>query len=280
MSRAIKISVFLFCLIFSVQVMAAEDPDRLYREGHFAEAEKAYTELDMDHPKDVRFRYDRGCAAYQASDYRGARAAFSSALVRANNNKIRFRAAYNLGNIAFKKGDFQGAVACYRKAILYNPNNEDAKANLELALRRLEKQREKKRQAKKGPGQSKGKKKGKGQGKKSKGNAHGQRPPQADNHQAKKGRPKNGAGSKKEKTRPNQAQGTKKKSPEDLSGRLNPLHSMPKEKPGKGNGQAMPMISREDAKALLENIKEDPSRFMRFQVPKDRKEGVPSGKDW
>ncbi len=290
MSRAIKISIFLLSLIFSSQVLAAESPDKLYKEGRFAEAEKAYTELDMDHPKEVRFRYDRGCAAYQGSDYRGARAAFSSALVRANDNKIRFRAAYNLGNIAFKKGDFQGAAARYRQAIVYNPKNEDAKANLELALRKLEKQKEKKRQSKKGPGQTKNKKgqskngkKRKGPGKQSKGNAHSQKHTNAENHQAKKGpaQSKNGAGSKKEKTRPNQAQNIKKNAPEDLSGKLKSSNPMPKEGPKKQvAGRAMSTISKKEAKALLENVKEDPSRFMRFQIPKDRKGGVPSGKDW
>ena len=290
MSRAIKISILLLSLIFSSQVLAAESPDKLYKEGRFAEAEKAYTELDMDHPKEVRFRYDRGCAAYQGSDYRGARAAFSSALVRANDNKIRFRAAYNLGNIAFKKGDFQGAAARYRQAIVYNPKNEDAKANLELALRKLEKQKEKKRQSKKRPGQTKGKKgqskngkKRKGPGKQSKGNTHSQKHPDAENHQAKKGpaQSKNGAGSKKEKTRPNQAQNIKKDASEDLSGKLKSSNPMPKESPKKqGAGRAMSTISKKEAKALLENVKEDPSRFMRFQIPEDRKGGVPSGKDW
>ena len=290
MSRAIKISIFLLSLIFSSQVLAAESPDKLYKEGRFAEAEKAYTELDMDHPKEVRFRYDRGCAAYQGSDYRGARAAFSSALVRANDNKIRFRAAYNLGNIAFKKGDFQGAAARYRQAIVYNPKNEDAKANLELALRKLEKQKEKKRQSKKGPGQTKNKKgqskngkKRKGPGKQSKGNAHSQKHTNAENHQTKKGpaQSKNGAGSKKEKTRPSQAQNIKKNAPEDLSGKLKSSNPMPKESPKKQvAGRAMSTISKKEAKALLENVKEDPSRFMRFQIPKDRRGGVPSGKDW
>ena len=40
------------------------------------------------------------------------------------------------------------------------------------------------------------------------------------------------------------------------------------------------MLDRKKAEALLENIKEDRSRFLRFQVPEDKKNGVPSGKDW
>ena len=84
--------ILCFGVFFGTQVLAKENPDELYRQGRFAEAEKAYARSDMDHPKDIRYRYNRGCAAYQNGDFQGAMAAFSSVLRRAKDDEMRFKA--------------------------------------------------------------------------------------------------------------------------------------------------------------------------------------------
>ena len=40
------------------------------------------------------------------------------------------------------------------------------------------------------------------------------------------------------------------------------------------------VLDRKKAEALLDNLKEDRSRFLRFQIPEDKRRGVKSGKDW
>ena len=92
------------CVVFTTHVYGADNPDALYQEGRYDEAEKIYSQKDMDNPKDTRYRYNRGCAAYQKSDYEGALAAFSSVVRRAKNDEVRFKAAYNLGNAAWRAG--------------------------------------------------------------------------------------------------------------------------------------------------------------------------------
>jgi len=262
-----EILTLLFVLILSAVALAAEDPDELYRQGRFTEAGKAYTHLDMDHPKDIRFRYNRACAAYQNSDYKGATAAFSSVMRRTKDKEIRFKTAYNLGNTAFKQGDFATAVACYKQAITYNPENKDAGYNLELALIQQEKQKkdkakDQKKQSQKGASQSQNKKN------KSKDN---------------KGK-KNSDRQSQDKTPEQKAsQGQDQQDKKDRSGDLKPLQAMPKKGNAEGDkntGQAMPAIDRKKAEALLDNLKEDRSRLMRFQVPEDKRYGVQSGKDW
>ena len=116
----------------------AKNADDLYREGKFAEAEKEYQKGDMDNPKDIRFRYNRGCAAYQNKDHQAAEAAFSSVIRRTTDKDIQFKAAYNLGNTAFTQDDFASAIEFYKQAIILNPENKDAKYNLELSLKKLE----------------------------------------------------------------------------------------------------------------------------------------------
>ncbi len=146
-------SFFMVVLVFGLTpwlclapVSAAESPDELYRQGRYEEAQQAYAQQDMDHPKDIRFRYNRGCAAFQNGQYAEASAAFSSVMKRTENADLRFKAAFNLGNTAFKQGDYASAATYYKQALVEQPSSENARYNLELTLRTLKKEKEKQEQ--------------------------------------------------------------------------------------------------------------------------------------
>jgi tetratricopeptide (TPR) repeat protein len=47
---------------------------------------------------------------------------------------------YNLGNTMFSAGDFESAAEAYRRSLLIEPDDEDAKFNLELAMKMMEQQ--------------------------------------------------------------------------------------------------------------------------------------------
>ncbi len=231
--------IFLLVVIgifLGTPVSASENPDELYRLGRFAEAEKIYADSDMDNPKDLRYRYNRGCANYQGADYKGAMASFSSVLRRAKDSRTRLKAAYNLGNTAFKQGDFASAAAHYKKAILIDPESENARYNLEIALRRLEKQKKEQKEGQKCSG--------------------------------------------KEENKKDQSKDGKKGPPKDLSGDLRPREALPQKEKDEGSGQAISLMDRKKAEALLDNVKEDRSKYLEFQTPKGKRRGVLSGKDW
>ena len=267
----------LLLIISSVRVQGAEDPDELYRNGRFAEAEKAYASLDMDHPKDIRYRYNRGCAAYQNSNYQESKSAFSSALKRSDNKEIQFKALYNLGNTAFKQGDFASASACYKKAIILDSGNKDVRYNLELALREIEKQKKKKDQ-KDNTGSQEPPPQGESPEEQSGAEKEGEEDRRSDNKQTgpekeDKSKQKNSADSDREQ-RPQQ------ESQDNLSGDLQPRNELPDKQMDDEHPAPMSSIDKRKAEALLDNIKEDRSRFMRFQTPEDKKNGVGSGKEW
>ena len=287
----------VFIGIPSARAAAAGDPDDLYRKGRFKEAEAAYAERDMNHPKDIRYRYNRGCAAYRGSDLDAARAAFSSVLRRTKDRDVRFRSLYNLGNTAYRQGDFREAVDRYRAAILLNPECRDVKYNLELALRGLEKQKreqeKQKTKEKKGnrpdqPGRSGQDRKNSGNGKKEKGGPEKDKrsPGKASQDQDRKsGKGEKGGGGEKlpekEAARP---QGGDQRSGEgpgsDLSGRLKPMDAMPGKQSASPAPRAGAGLDRKKAEALLDNLKEDRSGFLRFQPSGDRRKWVESGRDW
>jgi tetratricopeptide (TPR) repeat protein len=82
-------------------------------------------------PADKRLNFNIGNAYYRQEDYGKAEEFFSQA---AASPKVAARAHYNRGNSFFKNGDMAGAIAGYRKAITLNPDDENAKFNLQLAL--------------------------------------------------------------------------------------------------------------------------------------------------
>jgi Ca-activated chloride channel family protein len=275
-------------------VLGATTADELYREGKFEEAEKRYAEGDMDHPKDIRYRYNRGCAAYQKGDYQSATAAFSSVMRRTEEKELRFRAAFNLGNAAFKQGDFVTAADAYKEALLIRPESEDARYNLELALRemeKLEKQKEEqdqqqpsKEERQKGDGskgdqQEKQQDKPREQGEKSETE---KKDPSQDKQP--EGQPTEQEEAKQDRTEPSDAHPSQgEETPKDLSGELAPMQQMEKDsgQDEKGESEASSaMIDRKKAEALLDNVQEDRSRFLQYQLSKEKRRGPQSGKDW
>ncbi|MBW2708456.1 MAG: VWA domain-containing protein [Deltaproteobacteria bacterium] len=241
--------LFSLVLLFlsPAQGQCNEDPDQLYEKGRFADAAKLYADRDMDNPRDIRYRYNRGCADYQASDFKGAMAAFSSVLKRTDDPDTRVKAIFNLGNAAFKQGDFASAKAYYQQALLLDHTNENARFNLELALRELEKQ--KKQEQEKQQGKQQGQKKEGSQKEKK----EGEKKPSQDKQQKK----------------PDQKKGDQKKPPQAN-----------KPEPRKPEPVPAARIQKQKAEALLDNIKEDRARFLKFQVPEAKGRGKSSGKDW
>jgi Ca-activated chloride channel family protein len=272
---------------------AAESPDELYRQGRFAEAEKAYAQLDMDHPRNIRYRYNRGCAAYQNNDYQSAAAAFASVLRRSQDPEIRFKATYNLGNATYKQGDYESAAKYYKQAIADNPSNEDARYNLELTLRALEKQkdlhnRKKKDQPQQDTGQQQNQsddnKKQLDEGQQSKGKSSEQKP-------TSKQKKESDAGVSKPEEQKTSGQAQKKQSPatrpsgqkpqSEMAGELKLRDSLPPVKEDAPIPEtAMSGIDKKKAEALLDNIQENRSRLLQLQIPGEKRHGVASGKDW
>lgn len=257
----VKYSLLMF-IAFSLFIpasLSAVDPDELYREGKYAEAEEEYRKGDMDNPKDPRYRYNRGCAAFQNEDYKGAAASFTSVVRRTkdSDSEMAFRSSYNLGNTAFTQGDFASAAEYYKMALRFKPGSADAKYNLELALR-------KKKEAEESQDDDKQCDKDKQQ-----------KQQQGENQKSDKGQAERDQG---EEQQGEHAEGEQK---QDLSGELS---AAGERKDGKkaeqSDEQAAAMLEKQKAEALLDNIKEDRAKIMQYQMRQKKNEGAKSGKEW
>ena len=207
----------------------------------------------MDNPRDIRYRYNRGCADYQASDFKGAMAAFSSVLKRTDDPETRVKAVFNLGNAAFKQGDFASAKAYYQQAIVLDPTNENARFNLELTLRELEKQKKQEKEQQQQKDQKKeGSQKEKNEGDKKKLHRRRQR-------------------RSNRKIRIRKRMRNLKRSHMDSGAQKPDKDSEPEAR--KPEQVPAARIQKQKAEALLDNIKEDRARFLKFQVPEAKGQG-------
>ncbi len=268
----------LILLMFSSEGVCEEEPDILYEQGRFAEAGKLYSSRDMDNPRDIRYRYNRGCADYQSSDYKGAMAAFASVLKRTDDPGMQFKAAFNLGNAAFKQGDLASARSYYKQAIGLDPQNENARFNLELTLKALEKKKKQEEEQQKQDQQQDRKKENK-EGE----NPESQTKP-SDDPSPEKQPSQNNPPRKKE---PDKQKSPEQKKQEDAKKEAQSQDAGPQEPQPKTGSEAQEpqqipgaQIQKQKAEALLDNIQEDRARFMKFQVPEGEGRGNMSGKDW
>ena len=118
----------------------AEEGNRLYADGSFDDALRAYTEAQVAAPDSPELHYDIGNVLYRKGDFKGAAEAFTRALLSAPETLVP-DAAYNLGNALYQEEQYEDAAKAYRRALEKRPDDGDAKRNLELALRAMRKER-------------------------------------------------------------------------------------------------------------------------------------------
>jgi Ca-activated chloride channel family protein len=297
MLRIACIAAFMAVLLLPDPSRAAQGPDELYAKGRYREAEAAYRKLDLENPTDLRYRYDRGCAAFQAGSLDEAAAAFTSVARRAQKGDLKFRALFNLGSTAYRKGDFAASRDAYREALRVKPDDPDARHNLELALKALRKaQDEKKGQegrqeggddreqdGRSGESGRDGQKGEKGQDKDSRGKQSGDDREGAGGSQGKSRQDGQGAaGGRQQGQQPGQSTGSPDEGKQDLSGELkgrnigsgsqgggNPLEMSPAER-----------VERARAEALLNNTRENRARARALHAAPGGPAPVGSGKEW
>ncbi len=88
----------------------------------------------------------RGTALYRAEDYEAALKAFS--------HSDSPRATYNRGNSLMHLGNYQSAIEAYEATLEKDPDNADAKANLELAKKLLQQKKQQQKKNQDGQGQN------------------------------------------------------------------------------------------------------------------------------
>ncbi|MBI4394799.1 MAG: tetratricopeptide repeat protein [Candidatus Omnitrophica bacterium] len=106
--------------------------NKQYEEKHYTSALESYRKAQIKNPDEPSVRYNLGTTLYQLDQFQEAETHLHQALEKANRKDLQATAWYNYGNTQYRLGQFDKAAEAYRKTLDLNPNDKDAKYNLEL----------------------------------------------------------------------------------------------------------------------------------------------------
>lgn len=107
-----------------------------YLGGDYAGALKTYQDAQHRAPESGEPYYNSGNALYRTENYEEALQTYDESLRHAAG-ELRSRGFFNRGNASFQQENYPDAVKAYEEVLRMNPDDLDAKHNLELALRRM-----------------------------------------------------------------------------------------------------------------------------------------------
>jgi len=130
-----------------------------YETEAYAEALEGFLDAQVERPEDIRLKYNVGSTQYRMRGLEEAEEAFWAA-ANAGDPALKQKAFYNLGNTAYRQGKLEDAVAHYKQALDLDPEDEDARFNLEFVREEIKRrlneaqEREKKEREEKQEGQT------------------------------------------------------------------------------------------------------------------------------
>lgn len=224
------------------------DGNKAYEAGNYSRAVDDYVAAQRENPDLPEPYYNAGNAYHRQGNLEAA-AAQTQQSIRATEGELAQNSYYNLGNTYFKAQDWPAAIEAYKEALRLNPDDQEAKYNLELALQNLQQQQQQQQQ---------GGSEGQSQPNQNEGGGQGQQEQQNQGQNGEQEQPGGGGG----QPEPEQS---------------GPSGSQPQDQQGAGGSRS---LTPQEAEQLLDALGQDSQtlqeRLQRgFFAP-----GLPPSKDW
>lgn len=141
--------IFIIVLVFFLSGgAAAEDYVSLNEKGNDAFSEKKfekaleyYHNAEIEKPETPKIQYNHANTLLETGRFEEAVEKYNDAL-KTDDVSLQSRIHYNTGNGYFGRQDYRKAIEAYQNTLDLNPNDLDAKHNLELARVRLKEQQQ------------------------------------------------------------------------------------------------------------------------------------------
>ena len=114
-----------------------EQGRKAYEQGDYAEALRQFDAAAKELPGSASLEFNRGNALFKLGRMEDANQAYHRALETPRSD-LKEKDYYNLGNVWAQMGNTKEAVTAYRKALTLDPTDEEARHNLEVMLRDLD----------------------------------------------------------------------------------------------------------------------------------------------
>ena len=123
-----------------------QDGNKAFTKQAFEEALQAYETAQIESPELAEPYYNAANTLYRQEKYTEALEQIELALSYAEDAQLAQSSLYNMGNSSFNTQEWEPAVEAYKSALLLDPDDKDAKYNLELALLQQQQQQEQENQ--------------------------------------------------------------------------------------------------------------------------------------
>lgn len=111
--------------------------NRKYAEGKYDEANDSYRDAEIDNPESAIVKFNIGDVLYQKRNYEEALKTYQEAIQKSDDIKLQAQGYYNIGNTLYRLNKWPESILAYQQALKLNPNDEDAKYNLEYVRAKL-----------------------------------------------------------------------------------------------------------------------------------------------
>ncbi|MCB0210024.1 MAG: tetratricopeptide repeat protein [Anaerolineae bacterium] len=126
------------------------DGNEAFDENNYTKALENYTAAKQEDPDLAEPYYNSGNTYYRQGQYESAEMQTKQSLrstEEGEKQELAQNSYYNLGNSFFQTEQWEEAIDAYKEALRLNPDDEDAKYNLELALKNLEEEQQQQQQS-------------------------------------------------------------------------------------------------------------------------------------
>ncbi len=149
--NAISIIVFLLFANFSFAQTVKKEiikGNEAYKKSQYDQAAASYKKVLANTPNNTAY-YNLGNALYKKDKLDEALQAYDNGVRTAPNNTLKSRAYYNGGVTLQKQNKIQECIKAYKNTLKLNPDDEDARQNLQRALMQQKQQEKKEKKDKK-----------------------------------------------------------------------------------------------------------------------------------
>lgn len=295
MVKIIIITLALFSCNLSGDALAASLYDtvkkgnRLYQDGKFDEALKTYVDGQIEHADDLALKYNIAASHYKTKNYDEAVKGYLDVAASAKDAGLQEKSLYNCGNALYQQGKLEESIEYYKKALGLNPDDQDAKHNLEFVQEELKKRKSeaKKTEQKQQQEQQQQKQDENKQQQNQQNDQQGQQ--QEQNNQQQQAQQQQGEKKEQEKAAQQKQQQEQKEEqarageqkPEEQKQAQGQLGTADKKE---GEAQAVPQqarqMTKEEAQQLLNSIEENRGKFAKKKAQEEAAGQYRPEKDW
>ena len=109
-----------------------EKGSSLYQEEQYDEAMKSFVDAQIESPEEPKLKYNLANTHYKMNNYEEAVKNYQDVAATAQDIQLEEKSLYNIGNALYRQGKLEEAIEYYKKALELDPDDQDAKYNLEF----------------------------------------------------------------------------------------------------------------------------------------------------